>query len=213
MTTGERTVYRGIPVLALPRFVLFPGALMQLRAVAPSHRRLVEDLLDTQGRLVLTAALDDAPPTPRGPALREVGTLVEIATHRRLAGGGYLLWLLGLERVHLTEVPGRRPYRQVDAVVLEDRDGDLPRARELLPRLRAVVAERVLPDAAMVHDLDAGLLADLLLQFLDLSHAERERALRERGVVRRAELALAWLARQDGGDAPEPPARGEAAGP
>jgi len=212
VTAGERTVYRGIPVYPVPGAVVFPGALVHLDAGTPSRRRLVEDLLDTQGRLVLTAPVPGAPPTPRGPALREIGTLAEIVRHRRLDDGRFRLWLLALERVHLTEVPTPRPYRVVDAVVLEDVGDDLPGAGELKSELRRAVHARVMPDDDILATLDTGLLVDLLLQSLDLSPVERELALRERHVIRRAGLALAWLARQEEDPGPAPPARGDVAG-
>ncbi len=197
MTGTERIVYHAIPLLALPDYTLFPGALVPRHLTERHHLQLVEDLLDTQGRLVLTALRPGEPATARGPAFRPLGTLAEIASHRRQADGHYFLFLLGLERVHATEVTSGRLYRQVDAVVLEDEPGDPVRAAELRPALQAAVQARLFRGRELPGGLDLGLLADLLHQHLALSAAERETAFLERSAVRRAELALAWLERQD----------------
>ena len=183
----------GVPLFPLPDFHLFPGALVPLHVFEPRYRVMVGDLLDTAGRMVMACLIRGGEPTPYGSAVHPVAGLGEIVSHRRLDDGRYLIWLLGLERVRIEEASCDRPYRRVDAEVMEDIDGDPVRNAVLAPRLREAVESRMLTGVQLSDDLDAGLLADILFQHLPLGRDRKQWALGERHVTRRAEAALAWL--------------------
>lgn len=183
----------GVPMMPLPDYYLFPGALVPLHIFEPRYRRMIGDLLDTAGRLVVGTIRESDSPSDFGPPVFPVAGLGEIASHRRLDDGRYLIWLLGLERVRVSEVDSDQPYRRVDATVLPDEPGNEARNALLAPRLRTAVEKRLLPGIDLSEDLDTGLLADILFQHLPLSSSQKEWALAQRDVTLRAETALAWL--------------------
>ncbi len=183
----------GVPMFPLPDFYLFPGALVPLHIFETRYRRMITDLLDTAGRLVMATLREQDAPTDFGPAVFPIGGLGEIVSHRRLEDGRFLIWLLGLERVRLEEIDSDLPYRRVDATVLRDQAGDESRNAELTPRLHAAIEKRMLPGIELSSGLATGLLADILFQHLPLPPIKKEWALAQRDVTRRAEAALAWL--------------------
>ena len=204
MSLSGLTRMTGVPMMPLPDYYLFPGALVPLHVFEPRYREMVTDLLDTAGRLVVGALRPQEAATEYGPSVFAVAGLGEIASHRRLDDGRYLIWLLGLERVRIVEIDSDKPYRRVDATVLADKAGDEARNAELAPRLRAAVERRLLPGIDLSPGLDAGLLSDILFQHLDLTPAQKQWALAQADVTRRAETALQWFetqAKQDEAEA------------
>lgn len=158
-----------VPIFPLPSYFLFPGAASPLRVFEPRYRQMVEDLLDRPGRLVMATVhpehLDDI---AGDPPLLEIGGLGEIARHRRLPNGEYLMWVVGLGRVRLDEVPSDRPYRTTRVHLLEDPDvagADAPSMRAALLDAIAVRSETELD---LDDDTSVGLLADILAQCLPL---------------------------------------------
>jgi len=182
-----------LPLFPLPDAFLFPGALVPLHVFEPRYLRMVDDLLDTAGRLALGCLDPAGAARPEGPAVLPVAGLGEIVSHRRLDDGRYLIWLLGLDRLRIAEAPSDRLYRRVQADVIEEEPGDPQLSAALAPRLRDAVAARMLPGVQLADGLDTGLLADLLFQHLPLSRERKAWAMAEGNVTRRAEAALAWL--------------------
>ena len=205
-----------IPLFPLPDFFLFPGAVVPLHIFEPRYRQMVDDLMDTAGRLV-TASVQrqHAGQLAESPPVFPVGGLVEIVHHKCLEDGRYLVWLLGLSRVSMDEIPSERLYRKVDAWVIPDRMGELEaqtggfagdfagdfelggpvrdgRDHDLVASLLKAVRSREARGVDIADDLPLGLLADLLLQNLDLRTDRLEYVFAERNVLRRAALALSW---------------------
>lgn len=204
MSLSGVTRMTGVPMMPLPDYYLFPGALVPLHIFEPCYRDMIGDLLDTAGRLVMGTLRPQDATDGYGPPVFAIAGLAEIASHRRLDDGRYLIWLLGLERVRIDEIDSDRPYRRVDATVLPDEAGDEARNALLTPQLRAAVEQRLLPGIELSGTLDTGLLADILFQHMPLSTAQKKWALAQRNVTRRAETALAWLdglAKQDEAEA------------
>jgi Lon protease-like protein len=128
-----------------------------------------------------------------GPALPELGTLAEIVQTEELEDGRWLILLLALARVSLTEVPSDRLYRKVDALVLADPEPD----GEAVPLLRSrlVAALRARSNGNwddMPGEAPVGQLADLLLHALRREPEYCLRCYNERDPVARAIQALAW---------------------
>lgn len=193
MSSTELRRITGLPLFPLPDFFLFPGALSPLHIFEPRYRQMIDDLLDTSGRLVM-ASLDATFDEPgASPGVFPLGGLAEIVSHRRLEDGRYLIWILGLERVRIEEIDSPRLYRRADVVVLADEPGDEDRNAALAPLLHEAVNRRMLPGMELGAGLETGLLADILFQHLPLDRARKEWALAERDVTRRALSALAWL--------------------
>jgi len=183
----------GVPMMPLPDYYLFPGALVPLHIFETRYRRMIADLLDTAGRLVVGTVDEQGAPSDYGPPVFAIAGLGEITSHRKLDDGRYLIWLLGLDRVRVTEIDSDRSYRLVDATVLPDEPGDEASNTLLAPRLRDAIKKRLLPGIELSSELDTGLMADILFQHLPLSASRKEWALAQRDVTRRAETALAWL--------------------
>ncbi len=193
---------RGVPVFPLPGYYLFPGTVTPLHIFETRYRQMMGDLMDSSGRFVMApcAPVDDrAPVGQSGPVLPELGTLVEIVQTEELEDGRWLILLLALARVDMTEVPSERLYRRVDARVVPEREADLDASAQLRADLVAALQARSsgnwesMPDEAPV-----GQLADLLLHALPLQPEQRHLAFTELDAVVRAGMALSWHAA--GGD-------------
>jgi len=182
-----------LPVFPLPDHFVFPGSITPLHIFESRYRRMMQDLMDGPGRLVMAPHDPAAPRGPHGPSLPAIGTRVEIARTRELEDGRWMILLIGLERVALTEMPSDRPYRLVQALPVAEAPVPDAAARELSERLLAALRERAegeweaLPDAAAV-----GRLADVLLHTLPLDAARRRLAYAECDPAARAGLALTW---------------------
>ena len=184
----------GLPLFPLPDFFLFPGAVVPLHVFEPRYRQMITDLLDTAGRLVLAAYEPGGPRRETGPAVMPVGGFGEIVHHETLADGRFLIWVLGLTRVGLQEVPSDRLYRKTDIKLFADREPDHDAAQALAPELRGALNDRAPGGQTIDGELPLGLLADMLLNALPLD-AERAAAVyAERCPVVRANRALVWHA-------------------
>ena len=189
---------------ALPLFplgtVLFPGMVLPLHIFEPRYRRMVEDLLDGQGRLVIATVPDGAVETPSTPApVLPVGGYGEILRHQRLPDGRFMLWVLGLCRIALYEAPSDRPYRRAECrrfVEIEAADDEESALRaELRAAADARIAQRE-EKLELPEDATAAFLTDLLLQLLQLPSPELALAFTEPSIVRRARFALAKARQQ-----------------
>ncbi len=100
-----------MPVFPLPEFHLFPGTMVPLHVFETRYRQMVNDLMDSAGRLIIAPLAPDAPRTDVGPKLPAMGTLAEIVQTEELDDGRWLILLLALARVEVTEVPSKRLYR------------------------------------------------------------------------------------------------------
>lgn len=194
MVSASDITLRGLPLFPLPDFFLFPGAVAPLHVFEPRYRQMVGDLLDTSGRLVLAAYRPGGPRVETGPAVLPVAGLGEIVHHETLADGRYLIWVLGLGRVEVHEVPSDRLYRQADARLVADQEPEPSADDQLSPRLLEAIRNRAPRGQSLEGELPLGLLADILLNALPLDAASTAEVFAEPCPVARAEWALAWHA-------------------
>lgn len=154
-----------VPVFPLTGAFLFPGALMPLHIFEPRYLQMVDDLLDTAGRLVIAPVAGDVSEdsTPR---LHRIGGLGEINGHKRLPDGRYLIVLIGLGRYVIDEVPSDRLYRRVEAEPLEEHP--IPEGREppLRDRLIEAVRSRSNDRIEETDEISTDRLADVLMMLL-----------------------------------------------
>ncbi|HKK70464.1 MAG TPA: LON peptidase substrate-binding domain-containing protein [Candidatus Krumholzibacteria bacterium] len=180
------------PVFPLPSYFLFPGAASPLRVFEPRYRQMVEDLLDGPGRLVM-ACVDPAHvhEMASDPPVLDTGGLGEIARHRRLPNGEYLIWVVGLGRVRIEEVESDRLYRRAKAHLLEDDDEEAEIADlGLSLQLRDAIAEHSEEDLELPDEAPIGFLADVLAQCLPLPVPRLRECFEELDPRRRADLVL-----------------------
>ena len=184
-----------VPMFPLPGVYLFPNAIMPLRVFEPRYKAMVEDLLDTAGRLVVASIKQGhESEAPGKPPVDEIAGLGEITRHERLPNGEYIIVLQGLGRHTIEEVPSDTPYRRVkieplaEITVPEDEQDAL--RDELIEAVRARSQEDL--------DLPAGMgiqiLTDLLLMQMQVPPArmtdlfgEPIQSLRARGALREHE--------------------------
>ena len=101
----------------IPGVFLFPHQVLPLHIFEERYRTMVADLLDGPGRLVIAAPLLGESSTPgHTPKVIPVAGLGEILRHEKLDDGRYMIWVLGIARVHLQELECETPYRQVEVL-------------------------------------------------------------------------------------------------
>ena len=186
-----------VPMFPLPGVFLFPHQVLPLHIFEPRYRQMIDDLLDGQGRFVIASPiLGEQETEDHAPNVVPVGGLGEILRHEKLPDGRYLIWVLGLARVHLQEVDSDRPYRKVECLPFLETSVPDEDARALARQLRAAASARIKQPLPLPDETPPGLLADLLLQTLRAPRPLVERAFVEPDVGARARLALAEALRQ-----------------
>ncbi len=181
------------PLFPLPGFFLFPGSIVPLHIFEPRYCQLIDDLIDGNGRLVMGTVPDEyANQLPGSPPVHPVAGLGEIARHEKLPDGRrYLIWLFGLARVRVTEVPSDRLYRRVSYAPLEERPICGTRRAALRSELDLAVRARCKELEELPKDLADACLIDILIQKLQLAPFETMRLYSEPDMERRAHSALA----------------------
>ncbi|MFY9343335.1 MAG: LON peptidase substrate-binding domain-containing protein [Planctomycetota bacterium] len=175
-----------VPMFPLPGAFLFPCQALPLHIFEPRYRSMVHDLLDGPGRLVIAAIRGEVGKEP--PAVFPVAGLGEIVRHERLPDGRFLIWVLGLTRVRLAEVPSDRPYRLVRCAPFDEVAVPVRQRGALTRQLRAAMQSRV--QGGLPAGAPAALLADLLLQAIRPSQEVLARAFAEPSVLDRARFVL-----------------------
>jgi len=192
MITSSNHMLQGMPLFPLPDFFLFPGAVAPLHIFEPRYRQMISDLLDSSGRLVLAAYRPGGPRLATGPAVESMGGLGEIVHHETLADGRFLIWVLGLSRVSLSEVPSDRLYRKASVTPVVDREVEQDVEQELTPLLREAIVCRAPRGKKLEGELSLGLLADILLNTIPLDAERTARVYAESCAELRARRALQW---------------------
>jgi len=184
------------PMFPLPGFFLCPGTAVPLHIFEERYRAMIDDLLDSHGRLVMASIrAEDVPDMAGAPPVFEVGGLGEIVQHRRIDDGRYLITLAGLARVRVDEVESDRPYRQVAVEVLPDEPEPAESDAEAIrPRLLDALQKRYPGSIEIPGSVSVGRLADLLLHRLPVEEPAMEALFAEQDPLRRAEETLAALA-------------------
>jgi hypothetical protein len=119
-----------------------------------------------------------------------VAGLGEILRHEKLDDGRYMIWILGVSRVHIHEVECETPYRQVEVLPFLETVVPEPEAEDLTRELRDAAAARLKEPLPLPDSTPPGLLADLLMQTLQASRELVERVFVEPDVQARAQLVL-----------------------
>jgi Lon protease-like protein len=175
----------------LPRVFLFPHQVLPLHVFEPRYRRLVEDLLDGPGRLVMGTIRDgEAETAAHVPGVHDVAGLGEILRHERLPDGRFMIWVLGQTRVRIAEAESDRPYRRVRCEPFPEVDVAEGERDALVAQLREATASRLREPLELPEAAPAALLVDLLLQTLRAPAAFIARTFAEPSVAARARLVL-----------------------
>ncbi len=181
-----------LPAFPLSEYYLFPGSAAPLHIFEERYRQMMEDLMDGPGRLVMVPMATDADLGSDGSALPGIGTLVEVMQHEKLEDGRWMILLMALDRVAISEVPSDRLYRQVEAELLPEPKPASAEGMTLDLRLIEALRERAAGNWDAPLEAPTGRLADVLLHALPLDLAQKDQAYCERDPIARAALALGW---------------------
>ncbi len=190
---------RVVPLFPLSGVFLLPRQIMPLHIFEPRYRQMIDDVLDAQGRVALgtvvsgtpdvqTSADEDVDEQP--PRILPVAGLGEIARHEKTPDGRYFIWLFGLGRFDVDEVPSDRMYRRVSARAMEQTEVDREIAVLLEAELREALTARSDEPLTLPEDVPIELLADALAQKLHLPQSAMEPIFCEPDVERRARMTL-----------------------
>jgi Lon protease-like protein len=157
----------------------------------PRYVQMVEDLLDRDGRLVVGTIREERSSELTGePPVYAVAGYGEIGKHERLDDGRYDIWVAGLTRVTITEVPSDRMYRRVRAEAIDEIEPADDEAAVLRKRLLPAVRRRAVEALKLPESVPLGTLADLLLHLIPLPAGEMQHHYEEIDVKKRALAAL-----------------------
>jgi len=157
---------RVVPLFALPHVWLFPYVILPLHIFEERYRQMIEDSLDSQGRIVLGTIQAGHEDDLRGtPPVYPFAGLGEIGRHERKADGRFEILLVGLQRVMIREVPSDRLYRKVEIEPVTEVPVPPEHEDELRERLREAIVERAEdPEREKIpREVSASHLADLLV--------------------------------------------------
>jgi Lon protease-like protein len=176
-----------VPIFPLRGVFLYPAQVLPLHIFEPRYRQMIEDSLDTHGRIVLGTIVDDAQP----PHVLPVAGLGEIIRHEKLPDGRFHIWLLGLARVRVAEVESDRLYRKVRCHPFDEVQPDPLASKELKSQLREAAQSRIDEKLELPKAAPTAVLTDVLLQILQLPQTLNEAIFAEQSVAERARKALA----------------------
>lgn len=184
-----------VPMFPLPGVFLMPRQILPLHVFEPRYRQMIDDVLDGPGRLAITTVLEGQVSTTEGtettpPRVLHVAGVGEIARHEKTDDGRYFIWLFGLGRFDVEEVPTDRPYRKVRVRPLEELSIDLGFDGDLRTDLRTALDARAKEPLTLPDDIPVELLADALAQKLQLPQSAMEPIFTEPDVARRARMTL-----------------------
>ncbi|MEM1450045.1 MAG: LON peptidase substrate-binding domain-containing protein [Planctomycetota bacterium] len=184
-----------VPMFPLRGVFLLPRQILPLHVFEPRYRQMIDDVLDGQGRLAMGTVLegedtegDETETVP--PRILHVAGVGEIARHEKTPDGRYFIWLFGLGRFDLEEVPSDRLYRKVQVRELDEIEIQPGFEGQLRTNLRSALDERAEEPLELPDDVPIELLADALAQKLHLPQSAMEPIFTEPDVARRARMTL-----------------------
>ena len=188
-----------LKVFPLPSVVLFPGAIVPLHIFEPRYRALVGDCL-AGDKVMALAGLEPGWESDSGerPRMRPLCCAGVIAWHEELPEGRFNIILQGVVRARiLKELPGDKPYREVQAQLLPDSTYQGPE-EELLKQALLDVSGRIPPEASqsllqLAAHAQGGALADLVGSSLIEDLDRRQELLCELDVRKRLQGVLSEI--------------------
>lgn len=179
------------PLFPLPRQWLIPGRVVPLHIFEERYRKMIEDSLDSPGRIVMGTVMEGHEHELMGsPPCYPVAGIGEIGRHVRLPNGRFNIWLIGLTRVRMRETESDAPYRRVEVEQLHEVDASPQDDADLRESLTEAVLERSPGYLNLPDELPIGRLADILLVRIDLPADVGNGLFAELDVAARARAAL-----------------------
>lgn len=194
-----------VPLFPLPNVAFYPHSLLPLHIFEPRYRRMVDDVLASDGYIAM-AQLRPGWERRSDDELLPIYDYVcvgRIEAHERLPDGRFALILHGLSRARVLEEESTRlPYRVARVQLRPDGPAVQPcadhdrRCREMLEAFRDTFHTGRLDE--LLHDVGApsvslSVVCDVVASVLSLTPARTQEVLAEENVDRRCELVLGHL--------------------
>ncbi len=196
----DDAVLAALPIFPLPDVVLFPGALLPLHVFEPRYRAMTADILAGARTLAIARLVPgfENDYYGRPPVYATVG-VGELVSHETLGDGRSNILLRGIARGAIeSELAPEKPYRQVRAKLLPDRDaevGELESKQKLLVAVCDHLAGLLPEGGDMLRQLvravhDPGLCADVVAAAVVLDADDRQGLLETLDPVERLERVI-----------------------
>ena len=182
-----------VPMFPLAGVFLYPRQLMQLHIFEPRYRQMIEDSLDSAGRMTIATIKADQNAADEAPEVLEVAGLGEIGRHERLDDGRFVIWLVGLARVRMEEVSSERLYRKARIEPLVEVAPSQDEEARLRPLLIHKLRQLAEDGAKIPEDVSLSVLVDLACQHANAATQSLERIFAETDIAQRAQEILQFL--------------------
>lgn len=191
-------------ILPTRNVVLFPGIIAPITLGRETTISAVQEAMRTNRRVGLMLQRNPNDDEPDAEALYEVGTLVNILRYVTTQEGTHHLVVQGEERFKVQHYLHDEPYLAAKVSLMPDPktdDLELEARRRYLQGLAIEVA-KLLPQlpSDVIQTLqnisDAGALADLIANFMDMTPAEKQQLLEVTDLTERLERVSALLRKQ-----------------
>src|ERR1700743_529963 len=119
------------PVLPLRDIVVFPHMIVPLFVGREKSIRALEEVMRTDGYILLATQLNAAEDDPATDAIYKLGTLATVLQLLKLPDGTVKVLVEGVDRARVLEYSSRDDYYQAKAEVLGDGNGEKVEAEAL----------------------------------------------------------------------------------
>ena len=206
MSTKKKvTRVKSLPLLSLRGLVVFPGEMVHFDIGRPKSAAALREAMEDDQVLYLVMQRDPMTEEPTLDEMYPVGTVARVRQVLKLPGDGLRVAVEGLYRAVVSEVIQDDPFYLVQTTERLSRDAaDEAAEIALLRDLRFGFVEYAkispsLPADAMTRMNHISRLSDVcdhVVASLPLSAEEKQGALSQLSVIRRAEKALSYLDRE-----------------
>jgi ATP-dependent Lon protease len=194
MTEKQPVIPSELAILPVRDIVLFPGGVTPLPIGRETSLALVNSLQGEEKIIGVVAQLDPRVDDPTGADLHAVGTAAKVHKTVKMPNGNMVIFLEGLQRIHLTEIISLRPFMRASVQVHPDIVGPVDAELTALERnARSLFREVVARSPQLSDDLqtvvlnidDPGRLADFIAGMLPSLNTLLKQELLETGSVRK----------------------------
>src|SRR5436309_8760206 len=202
-----QTIPEELPILPVRDAVIFPNAVIPLTVGRESSVKLINDVQQGDGMLVVLTQRDKRVDSPGPPDLYDIGTVSMVHRVMKTPEGNLFVIIMGVSRARMQEFLQYEPYlRAKIAVVADEKEDENSVDFQALRRTVLSQFERIiklspqLPDdlqTIVINIEDAGRLADYIATNLpNLSIVSKQFVLEQISVRKRLEFLNTELAKE-----------------